>query len=294
MTIGGCLRALVGLLCSWRPARSARKRCSSGSHGRISLTPAPAPMSRPSHSRARTVGCRVSPSTCRPDRTRPRASARPRHRDAPPSRYLAVARPRHRERRDRDRVRDHHAHLGTRGQDRLQHSLLRERHRILALRTTARSVQDLDARPIGVPQGSTTLYIVRKVVPGIVPIEVDDMNVGLAMLERGELAGLANIGIVLLALIENSKQKINSCCCHAPGRAVLRVDGLHAAAERLRPGGISSTVRLRRCSRASTSIEANIMRSTIAGSALPATFSILSTVRSHVASPAHACGSTDQ
>ena len=79
--------------------------------------------------------------------------------------------------------------------------------RILALRTTARSVQDLDARPIGVPQGSTTLYIVRKVVPGIVPIEVDDMNVGLAMLERGELAGLANIGIVLRALIENSKQK---------------------------------------------------------------------------------------
>ena len=79
--------------------------------------------------------------------------------------------------------------------------------RILALRTTARSIQDLDARPIGVPQGSTTLYIVRRVVPGIMPIEVDDMNVGLAMLERGELAGLANIGIVLRALIENSNQK---------------------------------------------------------------------------------------
>ena len=40
--------------------------------------------------------------------------------------------------------------------------------RILALRTTARSVSATSTRrAVGVPQGSTTLYIVRRLVPGI-------------------------------------------------------------------------------------------------------------------------------
>jgi polar amino acid transport system substrate-binding protein len=79
--------------------------------------------------------------------------------------------------------------------------------RVLALRSTARKLSDLDGRPVGVPVGSTTLYIVRRLVPGMVPIEVGDMNVGLDKLERSEIAGLANIGVVLRGLIENSSQK---------------------------------------------------------------------------------------
>ena len=135
--------------------------------------------------------------------------------------------------------------------------------------------------------------IVRKVVPGIVPIEVDDMNVGLAMLERGELAGLANIGIVLRALIENSKQKNQFLLLPRTGALSYELMACMLPQNDLTwRDFVNCTLALR--SRASTSIEANIMRSTIAGSALPATFSILSTVRSHVASPAHACGSTDQ
>ncbi|MGD9509500.1 MAG: amino acid ABC transporter substrate-binding protein [Geminicoccaceae bacterium] len=79
--------------------------------------------------------------------------------------------------------------------------------RVLALRSTARQLSDLAGKRVGVPVGSTTLYIVRRLVPDLVPVEIEDMNTGLAMLERGELAGLANIGVVLRGLIENSRQK---------------------------------------------------------------------------------------
>jgi polar amino acid transport system substrate-binding protein len=79
--------------------------------------------------------------------------------------------------------------------------------RVLALRSTARQLSDLADQRVGVPVGSTTLYIVRRLVPDLVPVEVDDMNTGFAMLARGELAGLANIGVVLRGLIETSRQK---------------------------------------------------------------------------------------
>jgi len=79
--------------------------------------------------------------------------------------------------------------------------------RVLALRSTARQLSGLAAKRVGVPAYSTTFSIVRRLVPDVVPVEVDDMNVGLAMLEHGELAGLANIGVVLRGLIENSQQK---------------------------------------------------------------------------------------
>ena len=79
--------------------------------------------------------------------------------------------------------------------------------RVLALRSTARRLTELDGRPVGVPAGSTTLYIVRRLVPGVIPVEVEDMNSGLEMLERSEIAGLANIGVVLRGLIEHSRHK---------------------------------------------------------------------------------------
>lgn len=79
--------------------------------------------------------------------------------------------------------------------------------RVLALRSIARQLSELAGKRVGVPTGSTTLYIVRRLVPDLVPVEIEDMNTGLAMLERGELAGLANIGVVLRGLIETSRQK---------------------------------------------------------------------------------------
>jgi polar amino acid transport system substrate-binding protein len=79
--------------------------------------------------------------------------------------------------------------------------------RVLALRSAARQLSDLAGKRVGVPTGATTLYIVRRLVPDLIPVEIDNMNSGFAMLERGELAGLANIGVVLRGLIETSHQK---------------------------------------------------------------------------------------
>lgn len=79
--------------------------------------------------------------------------------------------------------------------------------RIMALRGTARSVDDFRGKRIGAVKGSTTAAIVAAAAPGAQVVDVADMAAGLAMLEKGELDGLSNLGIVLRAQVEGSPLK---------------------------------------------------------------------------------------
>jgi len=79
--------------------------------------------------------------------------------------------------------------------------------RIMTLRTTAERLGDLRGKRIGVAAGTTTAAILAEYVPEAVSIEVPDMDTGFAQFERGELDGLANIGVVLRAKVEKSPLK---------------------------------------------------------------------------------------
>lgn len=79
--------------------------------------------------------------------------------------------------------------------------------RVLALRGTARELNDLNGKRIGVVRGSTTAQIVADTVREAQIIEVASMEEGLARLERGEIEGLSNLGLVLRARIESSPLK---------------------------------------------------------------------------------------
>ena len=79
--------------------------------------------------------------------------------------------------------------------------------RIMTLRTTAERLQDLRGKRIGVATGTTTADILTQHIPEAVTIEVPDMDTGFARFERGELDGLANIGVVLRAKVEKSPLK---------------------------------------------------------------------------------------
>lgn len=79
--------------------------------------------------------------------------------------------------------------------------------RVLAFRNAARSLADLSDKRIGAIRGSSTLGILRANLPGATVIEIPDMQVGIEMLQHGALDGVANIGVVLRALIENLEVK---------------------------------------------------------------------------------------
>lgn len=79
--------------------------------------------------------------------------------------------------------------------------------RVLAFRNAARSLGDLGSKRIGAIRGSSTLGILRANLPAATVIEIPDMEVGIEQLLKGELDGLANIGVVLRALIENLEVK---------------------------------------------------------------------------------------
>lgn len=79
--------------------------------------------------------------------------------------------------------------------------------RIMTLRTTAGRLEDLRGKRIGVATGTTTAAILAERTSGLVIVEVPDMDIGFAQFERGEIDGLANIGIVLRAKVEKSPLK---------------------------------------------------------------------------------------
>jgi polar amino acid transport system substrate-binding protein len=79
--------------------------------------------------------------------------------------------------------------------------------RILTFRQAARSLDDLAGKRIGVPRGATTGAIVRAGVPTAELVELTSMTEGVERLLRGEIDGLANIGVVLRAQIEDLRVK---------------------------------------------------------------------------------------
>ncbi len=79
--------------------------------------------------------------------------------------------------------------------------------RIMTLQSTAIQLQDLQGKRIGVAAGATTAAILAEHVPEAIPVEVPDMATGFARFSKGELDGLANIGIVLRAMVEGSPLK---------------------------------------------------------------------------------------
>jgi polar amino acid transport system substrate-binding protein len=79
--------------------------------------------------------------------------------------------------------------------------------RIMLLRTTAKGLADLRGKRIGVAVGTTTAGILKRHVPDALIVEVPDMDTGFRMFARGELDGLANVGIVLRAIVEKSPLK---------------------------------------------------------------------------------------
>lgn len=79
--------------------------------------------------------------------------------------------------------------------------------RIMTLQSTATQLQDLQGKRIGVAAGATTAAILAEHVPEAIPVEVPDMATGFARFSKGELDGLANIGIVLRAMVEGSPLK---------------------------------------------------------------------------------------
>lgn len=79
--------------------------------------------------------------------------------------------------------------------------------RIMTLQSTATELQDLKGKHIGVAAGATTAAILAEHVPEVITVEVPDMATGFERFRRGELDGLANIGIVLRAMVEGSPLK---------------------------------------------------------------------------------------
>lgn len=79
--------------------------------------------------------------------------------------------------------------------------------RIMIMQSSATQLQDLQGKRIGVVAGTTTAAILAEHVPAATPVEVPDMQSGFAQFSRGELDGLANVGIILRAMVEGSPLK---------------------------------------------------------------------------------------
>jgi polar amino acid transport system substrate-binding protein len=79
--------------------------------------------------------------------------------------------------------------------------------RIMTLQSTATQLQDLKGKRIGVAAGTTTAAILAEHAPEVILVEAPDMATGFARFSQGEFDGLANIGIVLRAMVEDSPLK---------------------------------------------------------------------------------------
>jgi len=79
--------------------------------------------------------------------------------------------------------------------------------RVMTLQSAIDQLQGLKGKRIGVAAGTTTADILAEHVPEAIPVEVPDMATGFEQFRRGELDGLANIGIVLRAMVEGSPLK---------------------------------------------------------------------------------------
>lgn len=75
--------------------------------------------------------------------------------------------------------------------------------RILSRHTVARSLSDFEGRRVGVVSGGTTGPIVTRAIPGAEIVEFDTLDAAFIALERDEIQGVSNIGVVLRAFVED-------------------------------------------------------------------------------------------
>jgi len=76
----------------------------------------------------------------------------------------------------------------------------RDGTRILAFRETVRATPDPKDMLIGVAEGTTTQSILEDALPGIKTKSYPNMDAAFAALGKGEVQGVANIGVILLGL----------------------------------------------------------------------------------------------
>ncbi|MDI6024969.1 amino acid ABC transporter substrate-binding protein [Corticibacterium sp. UT-5YL-CI-8] len=76
----------------------------------------------------------------------------------------------------------------------------RDGTRILAYRETLRKTPDIKDMVVGIAEGTTTAAILEEAMPGIVTKPYPTMDDAFAALNRGEIQGVSNIGIILLGL----------------------------------------------------------------------------------------------
>lgn len=76
----------------------------------------------------------------------------------------------------------------------------RDGTRILVFRDTLRTTPEVKDMVVGIAEGTTTAAILEQELPGIVTKTYPTMDDAFAALTRGEVQGVANIGIILLGL----------------------------------------------------------------------------------------------
>jgi len=76
----------------------------------------------------------------------------------------------------------------------------RDGTRILAFRETLRTTPDPKDMLIGVAEGTTTASILKDALPGVRTKDYPTMDAAFAGLSKGEVQGVANIGVILLGL----------------------------------------------------------------------------------------------
>jgi polar amino acid transport system substrate-binding protein len=94
-------------------------------------------------------------------------------------------------------------------EDRIDFSIpfFRDGTRILAYRDTVKQKPDIAKMTIGVAAGTTTPDILRSTLPTAAIKEYPDMTAAMSAMAKGEVDGIANIGVVLLGLSHESEPR---------------------------------------------------------------------------------------
>ena len=83
----------------------------------------------------------------------------------------------------------------------------RDGTRVMVYRGRAGETVDVGQLNIGVVKGTTTVAVLKETLPGAQLIEFPNMGAAMGGLEKGEVDGVANVGVVLLGLAERSEPR---------------------------------------------------------------------------------------
>ena len=83
----------------------------------------------------------------------------------------------------------------------------RDGTRVMVYRGRAGEAVDVGQLNIGVVKGTTTVAVLKETLPGAQLIEFPNMGAAMGGLEKGEVDGVANVGVVLLGLAERSEPR---------------------------------------------------------------------------------------